>query len=156
EVPAMRKSLSLLLLLACIPAAAAADTPADADAIWKKIAPYFKPPAELANDLGAYKSPLKFDDGTPVKDAADWPRRRQEILKPWHESRAPWPPVIEKPKIESLEKEPRNNLTQPHIKLEVAPNKPTEDAYRLIPEGKGPFPAVVVVFYDALTGIGKK
>jgi hypothetical protein len=26
----------------------------------------------------------------------------------------------------------------------------------LIPEGKGPFPVVVVVFYDALTGIGKK
>ena len=29
------------------------------------------------------------------------------------------------------------------------------DAYLLVPDGKGPFPAVVVVFYEANTGIGK-
>ena len=48
---------------------------------WEKIAAAFKPPAEFADDFGAYRSPLKFDDGTPVRTAADWPRRRQEILR---------------------------------------------------------------------------
>jgi hypothetical protein len=148
--------LSLLALIVCIPTVVAAETPADAEAIWKKIAPDFKPPADLANKFGAYKSPLKFDDGTPVKSAADWAKRRQEILKTWNDLLGPWPTVIDKPKIEYLEKEQRDNFTQHHIKLEVAPNKFTDDAYLLIPEGKGPFPAVVVVFYDALTGIGKK
>jgi hypothetical protein len=152
----MRNSLSLLALVVSISAVTAADAPADADAIWKKIAPYFKPPVDLANDFGTYKSPLKFSDGTPVKDAADWPKRRQEILKTWNDLMGAWPPVIDKAKIEYLEKEQRDNFTQHHIKLEVAPNKTTDDAYLLIPEGKGPFPAVVIVFYDALTGIGKK
>jgi hypothetical protein len=127
-----------------------------ADAVWKQIAPYFKPPAELANDFGNYRSPLKFNDGSPVKTAADWSKRRQEILKSWNDLMGNWPKVIEKPKIEYLPKEQRDNFTQHHIKLEVAPGKVTDDAYLLVPEGKGPFPAVVVVFYDALSGIGKK
>jgi len=127
-----------------------------ADAVWKKIEPHFKPPAELAGDLSSYKSPLKFYDGTPVKTPADWEKRRQEILKTWHGLMGAWPAVIDKPKVEYLEKEQRDGITQHHIKIEVAPGKLTDDAYLLIPDGKGPFPAVVVVFYDALSGIGKK
>src|SRR5262245_59565757 len=38
---------------------------------WEKIAPFFKPPPEYAEQLGAYKSPLKFYDGRPVENAAD-------------------------------------------------------------------------------------
>ena len=36
--------------------------------------------------FGAYSSALKFYDGTPVKTPADWPKRRQEILKTFAES----------------------------------------------------------------------
>src|SRR5262249_22586446 len=68
------------------------------------LAPFFHPPAEFATDFGNYTSPLKFADGTPVRDAVDWPKRRQEILKTWHEFMGPWPEMIEKPKIEYLEK----------------------------------------------------
>ncbi len=119
------------------------------------LAPFFRPPAEYANDLGNYRSPLKFDDGRPVKNADDWAKRRHEILKAWHELMGPWPPVIDKPKIEYLKKERRENFTQHYIRLEVAPERMTEDAYLLVPDGAGPFPAVVVVFYDAKTGIGE-
>jgi hypothetical protein len=66
----------------------------------------------------------------------------------------PWPPLIDKPKIEYLEKEQREGITQHHVRIEVAPKLTTDDAYLLLPEGKGPFPAVVVVFYDAKTGVG--
>jgi len=145
-----------ILLCLCLPLAdpsRAADSP---DEIWEKIAPFFQPPAELANDFAPYKSPLEFYDGTPVKTPADWQKRRQEILKTWHDLLGPWPPVIDKPKTEFLEKERGDSFTQQHLRLEVAPGRATEDAYLLIPDGKGPFPAVVVVFYEAGSGIGKK
>ncbi len=119
------------------------------------LAPFFLPPPAFAKDFGAYQSPLKFDDGSPVKSAEDWPRRRQEVLKTWHEIMGPWPDLIEKPKIEYLEKERRDGLTQHHLRLEVAPQRTTEDAYLLVPDGKGPFPAALVVYYDAKTGIGQ-
>lgn len=145
---------AFLVLLAVTTAALGADD--NSDVVWKKIAPHFQPPAELAKDLGAFKSPLNYYDGSPVKSAADWPKRRQEILKTWHDLMGPWPAVLDKPKVEYLEKEQRDGITQHHIKLEVAPGKMTDDAYLLVPNGNGPFPAVVVVFYDALSGIGKK
>lgn len=120
------------------------------------LARYFEPPAEYAGKLGDYQSMLKFDDGSPVKTADDWQKRRKEILASWHGMMGPWPPAVEKPTIEYLEKEQRDNFTQHHIRLQIAPDRTTDDAYLLIPEGKGPFPAVVVVFYDGLTGIGRE
>jgi hypothetical protein len=120
-----------------------------------RLAPFFQPPKEFAGDLGSYKSPLKFDDGSPVRGAQDWPKRRQEILKYWHDAMGPWPALIDKPKIEYLEKEKHDNYTQHHVRLEIAPNRMTDDAYLLTPDGDGPFPAVLVVFYDAKTGVGQ-
>lgn len=120
----------------------------------EKLAPFFKPPADLAADFGTYRTPLKFDDGTPVRAADDWKKRRQEILTYWHGAMGAWPPVIEKPKVEFLGKEAKAGYTQHHIKIETAPGRLTDDAYLLVPDGKGPFPAVLVVFYEAKTGIG--
>jgi len=144
--------LSRLLLASLVTAATLAS--AHADDPPAKIAPFFKPPAELATDFGNYRSPLKFDDGTPVKNAADWQKRRGEILKYWHGEMGEWPALIEKPKVELGDKEQRDGITQHRIKIETAPGRTVEDAYLLIPEGKGPFPAVVVVFYEAKTAVG--
>lgn len=142
----MRYTLPFLL---AFPLAAGAEEP-----LPKSLAPYFTPPAEFAGKYGDYKSPLRFTDGAEVKTADDWKRRRQEILRTWHGLMGPWPEPIEKPKIETLDAQRRDNFTQHHIRIEVAPGKTTEDAYLLVPDGKGPFPAVVVVFYDAATGVG--
>jgi hypothetical protein len=147
--PAERPMRYTLPLLLALPLLSTAEEP-----LPKSLAPYFTPPAEFAGKYGDYKSPLRFADGSEVKTADDWKRRRQEILKTWHGLMGPWPEPIEKPKVETLETERRENFTQRHVRLEVAPGKTTEDAYLLVPDGKGPFPAVVVVFYDAGTGIG--
>src|SRR5436309_11705054 len=72
----------------------------DPDATWRTIARFFEPPAEFADQLGAYRSPLLFDDGSGVKSAADWPRRRKEIADTWHGLMGPWLAVLEKPKVE--------------------------------------------------------
>lgn len=121
----------------------------------KRLAPFFQPPAQFANDFGSYKSPLEFADGRKVKTPAQWQERRQEILKTWHDFMGAWPPLIQKPKIEYLQKERRDNLTQHHVRIEIAPGRTTKDAYLLVPDGDGPFPAVVVVYYEAKTGIGQ-
>ncbi|MBC7820542.1 MAG: sialidase [Planctomycetaceae bacterium] len=118
------------------------------------LAPFFKPPAEFASDFGGYRSPLKFDDGTSVRHAADWQRRRTEILKDWHTVMGAWPPLLDQPKVEYLEQERRENVIQHRIRIETAPGRSVDDAYLLLPAGQGPFPAVVVVYYEAKTGIG--
>jgi dienelactone hydrolase len=139
---------SIVGLLAALPLAAA-------DPLPKELAPFFRPPAEVAGDLGGYRSPLKFDDGTPVRTAADWAKRRAEILKAWHAEMGAWPPVLEKPKVELRGEEARDGFTQHKVRIEVAPNVTADDAFLLVPDGKGPFPAVLVVFYDAATGVGR-
>ncbi len=137
-----------MTLPACLLLSLALAAPGD------KLAPYFRPPPEFADDLGSYRSPLTFDDGTPVRTPADWQKRRQEILKTWHGLMGAWPPLIEKPKVETLSSEKRDNFTQHRVRVETAPGRPVDDAYLLVPDGAGPFPAVLVVYYEAKTGIG--
>lgn len=141
------RTLSLFVLLVARPLVAA-DPPA-------KLLPYFAPPKELADNFGAFRSPLKFDDGTTVKTPADWQQRRAEIKKYWHGLMGEWPALLEKPKVELGAKEDRDGVTQHKLRIETAPGRAVEDAYLLTPTGKGPFPAVVVVFYEADTAIGR-
>lgn len=120
-----------------------------------ELAPYFQPAKEYIGNFGTYRSPLKFDDGSEVKTASDWAKRRAEILRYWHRQMGIWSPAIEKPKIELGEKEMRDSITQHKVSIEVAPKRFVESAYLLVPEGKGPFPAVIVVYYEGETGIGR-
>lgn len=143
------------LAFGLLPLFGAADSGStDAETLPRDLAPFFNPPTQYAKDLGNYRSPLLFADGTSVKTVADWQKRRKEILATWEEMLGSWPPVIDKPKVEYRNKEQREDLTQHRLRLEIAPGVITDDAYLLIPAGKGPFPAVVVVFYDAATGVG--
>lgn len=145
-------SMPFVLGLGSLLAAAAQNEKTSID---KRLAPFFQPPAQFANDFGSYKSPLELADGRKVKTPAQWQERRQEILKTWHDFMGAWPPLIQKPKIKYLQKERRDNLTQHHVRIEIAPGRTTKDAYLLVPDGDGPFPAVVVVYYEAKTGIGQ-
>jgi dienelactone hydrolase len=137
-----------------------------------EIASFFRPPPELAGDFspccrpgaagGNYKSPLKFYDGTPANTPVDWQKRRQEILKTWHNIIGRWPPLIEKPKIEYIAKsawgcltaERRESFTQHQVRVEIAPEGQTVNGYLLVPDGNGVFAAVLVVYYDAQTSVG--
>jgi hypothetical protein len=118
------------------------------------IASAFGPPPGFAGDFGAYKSPRIFDDGRPVRDAAEWPERRREILKTWHAIMGPWPPLIERPRVEVLGTERRENFEQRRVRVEVAPDR-TMDGYLLVPDGPKPMPAVLVVYYEPETAIGQ-
>lgn len=113
----------------------------------------FSPPAKYAGQFGDFTSPLKFYDGRPVRTLKDWPARRQEILDRWHKIMGPWPALLKKPKLMTVKKERRENFTQHHVRVEVAEGF-LVPAILLVPDGKGPFPAAVVTFYDAKTGAG--
>lgn len=156
----MRLIVAMLTLSAAAGAASLAQLPTgqnggeNGGAIPRLLAPFFSPPPELANDYGDYRSPLRFYDGSAVRTPADWLRRRQEILARWHEIMGPWPPIIDGPQIEYLAHERREDFTQHRVRIEVAPKQRTVDGYLLVPDGEEPLPAVVVVYYDAETGIG--
>src|SRR5262249_30326917 len=132
-------ALAALLLLSA--PAAASDRPATPEALWKKLAPFARPPAEFAGKLGTYRSPLKFADGTVARTAADWTRRRAEILKTWHRRLGPWPPLVERPTVKKLAKVERDGYTEYRVQVQSSPEGRWVDGYLLVPSGAGPFPA---------------
>ncbi len=131
------------------------DESSRAKEIWSKIGPLFAPPAEFKDDLGTFRPVLKFEDGREVKSAADWQERRKELLRKWQDLLGPWPPLLEKPLAQEQWKETVENFTRRRIELEVAPGRKSS-VYLLTPEGSGPFPAVIDVFYYPEDGAGIK
>lgn len=130
----------------------AADSPA---ALWQQLEKFTQPPAEFAGQLGSYRSPLKFADGSTVKSVEDWSRRRKEILETWHRRLGPWPPLVETPAMKRLESVEKDGYIQHHVHVQISPEGKLADGYLLMPKGKGPFPAVLVPFYEPLTSIGE-
>lgn len=118
-----------------------------------KLEACFQPPRQFKNQFGSYRSPLLFADGTKAASASDWQRRRSEILQQWQLLLGEWPPLITKPTVETLATTDRETFTQHQIRFLWTLNEYTT-GYLLIPDGEGPFPAVVTVFYEPETAIG--
>ena len=141
------------------------------------IRPFFAPPAQFANDWGSYRSPLLFDDGSPVKTPADWQKRRAQILGAWRGLIGTWPSLLEKPKVQYLGQQHRDNFTQHKVRVEIAPNNQTVAGYLLVPDANDRrtddrgqktegnavlrppssvlrLPAVLIVYYDPETAVG--
>jgi len=146
--------MRLAALFALAAALPQSDSPR-AKELWQKLGPLFAPAAEFKDDLGALRPVLKFEDGRPVATAADWQERRKELQKKWHDLLGPWPPLLEKPLAQEQWKETVEGFTRRRIELEVAPGRKAS-VYLLTPEGKGPFPAIVDVFYYPEDGAGIK
>jgi dienelactone hydrolase len=121
---------------------------------WARIQPFFTPPPEYDNKLGDYRPVLRFDDSSPVNTPQDWPRRRAEILKYWHSVMGPWPPLVEKPGIVYEKQERVEDFTRHTVAIEVAPGRLVGPQYLLVPDGPGPFPAVLVTWYNSADSAG--
>ncbi len=121
----------------------------------EELRAHFAPPAEWAETLPPGKSPLVFDDGRPVRTAAEWPARRAEILRAWHGFMGPWPELVARPKIEFEERQDRGDVIQHRVNLEVAPGV-MQHGYLLVPAAKAaaPRPAVLVLFYAPEVSVG--
>jgi dienelactone hydrolase len=124
-------------------------------ALAQMLAPHYQPPAEFAGELGSYRSPLQFADGSFAKSPEDWAKRRAEILNTWHKRLGPWPPLVDKPTVEQLAVEEREGYREIQVRVQVSIEGHVADGYLLVPPGQGPFPAVLVPFYEPLTSIGR-
>jgi len=124
--------------------------------IWKKIAPYFSPPASLKNELGQYRSPLKFYDGSEVKSKNDWKKRRAEIRNRWHQLMGQWPALLEDQELQLLDSTHEDGFMQYRVSFNWTPSERTQ-GYLLVPDGdaKRKRPAVITVYYEPETAIGK-
>ncbi len=114
---------------------------------------FFTPPDEFRDDPGSYRSVLRFQDGRTVETAADWQQRRTEMQQEWHAVMGLWLPLIDSPAISYIAEERVENFTRCKAQIEIAPDR-TAPAYLLMPEGQGPFPAVLDVFYRPEGGAG--
>ncbi len=132
---------------------ALADSVSGAESAMRSLAPFLQPPTEFAGKLGVFRSPLLFNDGSTVKNAAEWPRRREEILHEWNELMGQWPKLIARPKVETLSETNRETFVQRRVRVEIGPQQ-TGEGWLLLPSGAGPFPAVLVVYYEPETSVG--
>jgi hypothetical protein len=120
------------------------------------LTPWFQPSGQYAKPAIRHRSPLLFEDGRPVRTPEEWARRKAEIRAHWHGLMGQWPPILERPKVERLDTQTIDGIPVTRLRLETAPGRLVEDAYLLKPaSGQGPFPAVVVVYHEAGTAIGK-
>ena len=143
-----RLAVAATIALTAVSSFIAAPDPLPAD-----LAPYFRPPAELLNVSDGRRSPLLRPDGSRITDPRDWPKQRAQIRRQWFELMGPWPDLLAVPKLEKIRSEPRDNVQQHTIRLELAPGMMAH-AILLVPGGSGRFPAVVVPFYDPETSVG--
>lgn len=122
---------------------------------WKTLAPYFKVPEQFAREPGPYRSPLLREDGTRVSSPAEWIERRAQLRAMWDRLLGEWPPLITDPEVEILSTERRETFKQLKVRFRWTPEELTT-GYLLIPDGDGPRPAVLTVFYDPETAVGLK
>lgn len=113
---------------------------------------YTVPPEALSGATN-YRSPLLFADNTPIGDANQWPRRRDEILNAWHSRMGIWPPLLTNQTLRVTESVECEGFVRHHVHFNWLPNEAT-DGYLLVPVGAGPRPAVITVFYDPEVAVG--
>jgi len=121
---------------------------------WHGIARYFTPPTQYAGNFGNYRSPLLFNNGDTVRNASDWSRRRTEIKQKWMSLLGEWPAIMKDQRLTKVDSIQRENFTQYRIRFYWTPNEQTE-GYLLVPHKRGKKPAVITVYYEPETAIGK-
>ena len=124
-------------------------------ALPQALHPWFSPPADVAGDLGEFRNPLLFNDGSEVRTAAEWAKRREEILRTWHGLMGEWPPLITEPVVETLESVKQENFTRHRVRFPWTPTEKTT-GYLFIPDKAttGKHPAVLTVYYEPETAAG--
>lgn len=122
--------------------------------VWEKIAPFFSPPDEYKEKYGTFRSPLRFYDGHQVKTSEDWKKRREEILARWNKLMGEWPPLLSDQKIKILDSTRRDGFDQYRVQFYWTPDEQTE-GYLLVPDGTDKKPAVITVYYEPETAIGR-
>lgn len=121
----------------------------------RQLHPYYSPPAEFAGEFGGFRSPLAFDDGSVAASPADWSRRRLEILASWRQRLGGWPEPLARPAMKTLRSEAHDSYLERRVSVLISDHGDAVEGFLLTPNGEGPFPAVLVPFYEPHTSLGR-
>lgn len=153
---------SIGVCLADDPATLAPDTDSaggEATANWNAIKEYFVVPDEYQGHLGEYRSLLTFDKEAgqatrQVETPQDWAERREELRQYWQAVIGKWPDLLDRPRMNILASEHVGSYTRHTVEVEVAADRFIGPEYLLVPDGEGPFPAVLVTWYNSADAAG--
>ena len=118
--------------------------------ICAELRPFFEAPS---GEVGKYSTLLRFKNGDSVRTASDWQKRRQEIKAEWERLMGQWPALLTNNAVIIGQTTRRENFFQKRVEVPVAKGL-TNSGWLLVPDGKGPFPAVVVPYYEPESSIG--
>jgi dienelactone hydrolase len=119
------------------------------------IARFFQPPEEYRNRFGGFRSFLP-PAGSAEKDfAKDWPLRRDRLRQEWQRRLGPWPPLDESPRAKIESTETIEGIAWSRVRIAAGIGGEEVCGYLLKPAGDGPFPAVLVVYYEPESGVGR-
>lgn len=118
------------------------------------LSTYFETPESWIGDYGDYRSPLELDNGTTVADQKNWDTRRKQLRQWWMKQLGQWPPLITKPELEILDVTNHESYIEQRVSFLWTPDEKTV-GYLLIPKTPSKKPAVMTVFYEPETAIGR-
>lgn len=113
---------------------------------WEKLEPYFEVPERFQGDDGGYPS--------INPDGKEWRSRRSELLEEWEGYLGKWPDLIADPTVEVLDSTDGGEVTIETVRFQWLPGQATE-AFLLRPHGSGRRPAVLTVYYEPETSVGR-
>ena len=125
------------------------------ETLWSSLVGYTQPPREYSGKFGPYRNVLEVTPRQEIAMPGHWPVRRKELLEMWHQRLGGWPEMIAQPMVETLEAVDRDGHTEIRVRVQIGNQDQTVEGYLLKPKGPGPFPAVLVPFYEPLTSIGR-
>jgi dienelactone hydrolase len=118
------------------------------------IARFFQPPENYRDKFGDFRSTVPLM-GEKVKSfAKDWPRRREKLRQEWHQRLGPWPPLEESPHATIDSTATREHIEWSKVRIKAGIDGDEVCGYLLKPLGAGPFPAVLVPYYEPESSVG--
>ncbi len=149
------KSCSLFLSFAVLGWLLVKSICASAEDLPESLFAFQSPPASFRIDPDAYRSPLFFENDSPVISTNDWKKRRKQIHQAWMDVMGPWPDLLENNSMQIGEASDSGDYFQHRVILNITPDQ-SAPGWLLLPKGAGPFPSALVVFYDPETSVGSK
>jgi dienelactone hydrolase len=119
------------------------------------LAKFFQPPEEYRNRFGDFRPLVPLTDDATKDFATNWPRHRDRLRQEWQRRLGPWPPLDESPRANIDSTETSDGLVWSRVRIAAGIGGEEVCGYLLKPARNGPFPAVLVVYYEPESGVGR-
>src|SRR5690606_16223495 len=94
------------------------------------------------------------EEGNEIQSKSAWLKQREKIKAKWMNQMGQWPAFLGDQKLQFLDTTVREGYTEYLVAFDWLPNRETQ-GYLLVPHAKGKKAAVLTVFYEPETAIGR-